>query len=502
MAIYGIADSCYEYDASDEEVCVSPEPRAPRPRLPQNDEARHILDATEEISAILMQKLEGFQEDLRVYQWEKSRSRDELRNMKNEMMQELCMAKERLLEELASATTARMEGVETCLPQPPSEPRPRPPSPRQLGSHAVPGDVTEGVTEAAPGTEPLQVELPPNAKLASQIAPSGCYTHDKREKDKIRKPGESLQRKALALGEMCNVFSVTMYWNIVRGRMEVAMYVPGGQKIPDLGQVIRSLRGRQARVTQRARVFHVSRPVRKPSFKVNQAGNTRQGSAGRPLRCQTQQGAQTTHPPSNGVAQGSATELSMGCNERLDSPMCDAVAGDANGFEVAGAAIGTGMVATAGASQPTTLEAGRCQPGGGEEGISDISDMSAGSSPNPESDASSLGNGHAIGLHQEMEGLHGQDGDAGDSSAEMLNMPPTILAQRTDAGGPAIEGPRGSQPRCGSPSAGYPAQTASLALSFSQGPAMSLAKGWGPHEASMDAWGRSHEKTSLEYILM
>ena len=32
--------------------------------------------------------------------------------MKNEMMQELCMAKERLLEELASATTARMEGVE------------------------------------------------------------------------------------------------------------------------------------------------------------------------------------------------------------------------------------------------------------------------------------------------------------------------------------------------------------------------------------------------------
>ena len=61
-----------------------------------------------------MQKLEGFQEDLRVYQWEKSRSHDELQNMKNEMMQELCMAKERLLEELASATTARMEGVETC----------------------------------------------------------------------------------------------------------------------------------------------------------------------------------------------------------------------------------------------------------------------------------------------------------------------------------------------------------------------------------------------------
>ena len=78
-----------------------------------------VVDATEEISAILMQKLEGFQEDLRLYQWEKSRSQDELQNMKSEIMQELCMAKERLLEELASATTARMEGVETCLPQPP-----------------------------------------------------------------------------------------------------------------------------------------------------------------------------------------------------------------------------------------------------------------------------------------------------------------------------------------------------------------------------------------------
>ena len=192
----------------------------------------------------------------------------------------------------------------------------------------------------------------------------------------------------------------------------------------------------------------------------------------------------------------------MGCNERLDCPMCDAVAGDVNGFEVAGAAIGTGMVATAGASQPTTLEPDRCQPGGGEEGINDIGDMSAGSSPNPESDASSLGNGHAIGLHQEMEGLYGQDGDAGDSSAEMPNMPPTILAQDTDAGGPAIEGPRGSQPRGGSPFVGYPARAASLARSFAQGPTVESGKGRGPHEVSLDVWGiQSRAKTSLDYIL-
>ena len=80
--------------------------------------------------------------------------------------------------------------------------------------------------------------LLPNAKLASQIAPSRRYMHDKREKDKTRKSGEPLQRKVLALGEMCNVFSLTMYWNIVHARMEMAMYVPGGQKIPDLDQVV------------------------------------------------------------------------------------------------------------------------------------------------------------------------------------------------------------------------------------------------------------------------
>ena len=204
---------------------------------------------------------------------------------------------------------------------------------------------------------------------------------------------------------------------------------------------------------------------------------------------------------SDRVVPGSPTELSTGCNERLDSPMCDAVAGDANGFEVAGAAIGTGMVATAGASQPTRLEAGRCQPGGGGEGISDISDMSA-ESPNPESDAPGLGIGHAIGLHQEMEGLHGQDGDAGDSSAEMPNIPLTILAQEMDADGPAAEGPRGPQPRCGSPFVGYPARAASLARSFAQGPTVESGKGRGPHEVSMDVWGiQSRAKTSLEYIL-
>ena len=122
--------------------------------------------------------------------------------------------------------------------------------------------------------------------------------------------------------------------------------------------------------------------------------------------------------------------------------------------------------------------------------------------PNPESDASGLSNGDTIGSHQEMEGLHDQDGHAGDSPAEMPNMPPTILAQETDAGGPAIEGAWGSQPRCGSPFVGYPARAASLARNFAQGPTVESSKGRGPHEISMDVWGiQSRAKTSLEYIL-
>ncbi|KAK8013601.1 hypothetical protein PG991_009194 [Apiospora marii] len=537
MAVYGVADSCYEYDASEEEVSVSPEPRTPRSRLVPHEEARCIADATKEISAILMQKLERFQGDLRLYQREKSRSRDELEKTKNEMMQELCMAKERLLEELASATMARMEGVEPCPPLPRSESRPRPPSPRKPGSHAAQENGVGEVAEVSPETQPLQVELP-NAKLASQIAPSRPYMHDKREKDKIRKSGESLQRKALALGEMCNVFSLTMYWNIVRGRMDVAMYVPEGQKIPDLGQVIRSLRGRQARVTQRARVFQTSRRVQKPSSNLSRARDTGQGSAVRPLRSQrrhsagtghlspqpmsgltgclssakdadggtfaVQQGAPTTRQPSDQGGQGSPRELVTGSAVNYDPSRYDTLAGNtragvASGLEGADAAIGNGAVATPGGSQPTPLEPGHCQPLDGEQ---DMCDSSLGFFPNAEFEMPGSSYVEDVGW-QEMEGLHDQYGDAGHPSKEMSDMlSATVVAQEV-AGGPATEGSQRAQPRSRSPSAGYPAQIASPTLSFSQGLAMDSAKNRRQHGVSMDAcWPQRQAKGSLDYILM
>ena len=101
-----------------------------------------------------------------------------------------------------------------------------------------------------------------------------------------------------------------------------------------------------------------------------------------------------------------------------------------------------------------------------------------------------LGNGHTIGLQQEMEWMHDQKGDAGDSSIEIPNMLPAFLAQETDADG--LDKPLR-----------WRSCSVSLALSFSQEPAVNSAKGRGPDKASMDAWGiRSDEKTSLEYILM
>ncbi|KAK7937438.1 uncharacterized protein PG986_014306 [Apiospora aurea] len=73
MAVYGVADSCYEYDASEEEVSLG----RPRPRLAPHEEARCAVDATEEIKAILIQKLERFQGDLRLYKPEPRRARED-----------------------------------------------------------------------------------------------------------------------------------------------------------------------------------------------------------------------------------------------------------------------------------------------------------------------------------------------------------------------------------------------------------------------------------------
>ena len=63
--------------------------------------------------------------------------------------------------------------------------------------------------------------------------------HTKAHKDKVRKSGLSLQNKTQDLGRYCDVFSALAYWNPTHERMETAMHVPRGQRVPDLNRIVR-----------------------------------------------------------------------------------------------------------------------------------------------------------------------------------------------------------------------------------------------------------------------
>ena len=63
--------------------------------------------------------------------------------------------------------------------------------------------------------------------------------HTKAQKDKVRKSGLSLQNKTKDLGRFCDVFSALAYWNPTHERMETAMHVPRGQRVPDLNRIVR-----------------------------------------------------------------------------------------------------------------------------------------------------------------------------------------------------------------------------------------------------------------------
>ncbi|KAH6645709.1 hypothetical protein BKA67DRAFT_541873 [Truncatella angustata] len=61
--------------------------------------------------------------------------------------------------------------------------------------------------------------------------------HNKKQKVKIRRSGDSVRRKVLILGKKCNIFSIVMYWNPTHRRMETAVHIPPGQKLPDLNKI-------------------------------------------------------------------------------------------------------------------------------------------------------------------------------------------------------------------------------------------------------------------------
>lgn len=63
-------------------------------------------------------------------------------------------------------------------------------------------------------------------------------THDKKQKDKARKRGASLRRKVVELGKHCDILSAVIYWNPTRKALEAVMYLPDGQVVPDLNQLV------------------------------------------------------------------------------------------------------------------------------------------------------------------------------------------------------------------------------------------------------------------------
>ncbi|KAK2051411.1 hypothetical protein LY76DRAFT_640144, partial [Colletotrichum caudatum] len=79
------------------------------------------------------------------------------------------------------------------------------------------------------------------------------YEHDKKDKEKVRKRGNSAKNKTVKLGREARVFSATVHYNPTYGQLDGAIYVPEGQSIPDVNKfpIDRRRRSRLTRSTAR-----------------------------------------------------------------------------------------------------------------------------------------------------------------------------------------------------------------------------------------------------------
>jgi hypothetical protein len=64
-------------------------------------------------------------------------------------------------------------------------------------------------------------------------------SHARVEKAKVRKRGSSLRSKTKELGELCNIFSAVVYWDPTQRKMEYAMHLPDGERLPDINAIVR-----------------------------------------------------------------------------------------------------------------------------------------------------------------------------------------------------------------------------------------------------------------------
>ncbi|KDN68183.1 hypothetical protein CSUB01_10566 [Colletotrichum sublineola] len=82
--------------------------------------------------------------------------------------------------------------------------------------------------------------------MAAFSSPSIEYEHDKKEKEKVRKRGNSAKDKTVKLGREARVFSATVHYNPTYRQLDGAIYVPEGQSIPDVNKFLLDLyHGRQ-----------------------------------------------------------------------------------------------------------------------------------------------------------------------------------------------------------------------------------------------------------------
>ncbi|KAF4418768.1 hypothetical protein CFRS1_v014958 [Colletotrichum fructicola] len=100
---------------------------------------------------------------------------------------------------------------------------------------------------------------------------------EKKAKDKVRKSGRSAEGKIIQLGETSQVFSTVVYFNPTHDRLEGAVYVPGGQYMPDVNGFV-SLSAEPPRKTAHANTA-VSQ-AHDNSVGINGAGCAGEGAIG------------------------------------------------------------------------------------------------------------------------------------------------------------------------------------------------------------------------------
>ncbi|KAH8194411.1 hypothetical protein TruAng_011418 [Truncatella angustata] len=174
--------------------------------------------------------------ELQTLQLYKDKLEKELLETKNQLVAELVSTKAQILADLNWTLT----GVSRFQDD----------SPDPLDIHRDPAKL--GI-DATQDQKPVHDEAPEDSD-GDQCAqenflfqpPAGVDGQDivhihRTEKVKARRSGPSLKRKTISLGKKGKVFSAVVYYDPTSCEMEAAMYLPAGQALPDLKDLVKAL---------------------------------------------------------------------------------------------------------------------------------------------------------------------------------------------------------------------------------------------------------------------